>query len=162
MRELAQPALDYLDARGIAYRYADHPAVFTIAEMDALGLENPDEVAKNLFLCDSKKRRFFLVVMSGHSTADLASLGAALGVKLSFASEHRLTEHLGLTKGSVTPLGIINDEARAVEVIFDAEVLRWHEIGVHPNTNTASVWLSPQDLYRLVEEHGNPVRVMEI
>ena len=35
-------------------------------------------------------------------------------------------------------------------------------IGVHPNDNTATVWMKTADLIRLIEEHGNMVRVVDI
>ena len=30
-------------------------------------------------------------------------------------------------------------------------------IGVHPNDNTATVWLRGSDLVKVIEEHGNTV-----
>ena len=35
-------------------------------------------------------------------------------------------------------------------------------IGIHPNDNTATVWLKAEDLIRIVQEHGNEVNVVEI
>ena len=35
-------------------------------------------------------------------------------------------------------------------------------IGVQPNDNTATVWIKTADLIRLIEEHRNKVRVVEI
>ena len=94
--------------------------------------------------------------------ADLKALGGRLGVRLSFASEERLEEHLGLTRGSVTPFGVLNDEARAVTVLLDAGLWELPLVGVHPNENTATVVLSPDDLERVVREHGGPVERIEL
>ena len=33
-------------------------------------------------------------------------------------------------------------------------------IGVHPNDNTATVWMKTNDLVRLIEEHGNKVHIV--
>ena len=35
-------------------------------------------------------------------------------------------------------------------------------IGVHPNDNTATVWLKAEDLIRIIENNGNEVHVVEI
>ena len=138
---MKQKVYDALAAAGIEYERVDHPPVFTIEEMDALELPHPEAVVKNLFLRDAKGKRHFLVVLPGHRQADLRTLGERLGTKLSFASEERLEKYLGLTKGSVTPLGVLNDEDRAVELIFDEELKTMPLLGVHPNHNTATVFL---------------------
>ena len=52
-------ALARLDALGVAYELTEHPAVFTIDEMEQLGLTGGGTVCKNLFLRDAKGRRHF-------------------------------------------------------------------------------------------------------
>lgn len=76
--------------------------------------------------------------------------------KLSFASEDRLMRYLGLTKGAVTPLGILNDHDHAVEVVLDRDLEKHPRLGVHPCVNTATVWLAFSDLRRLIEENRQP------
>ena len=151
----------FLEEKGIRYEWAEHKAVFTIAEMEELGLESMDEIAKNLFLRDQKGKRHFLVVIKGDKQADLKELGTLIGAKLSFASEERLEKYMGLKKGAVTPLGILNDTDCAVEVFFDSDFVNMERIGVHPNDNTASVYLSVKDLLDIIREHGNKVEVMK-
>lgn len=80
---------------------------------------------------------------------------------LSFASEQELQSLLGLLPGSVTPLGLLNDESRRVKLFLDLDF--WQQpglIGVHPNENTATVWLKVQDLVDIIQEHGNEVSVV--
>lgn len=36
------------------------------------------------------------------------------------------------------------------------------KIGVHPNDNTATVWLKTEDLLTLIKEHGNTVQTVQI
>ena len=110
----------FLDGKKIAYEWAEHEAVYTIEDMVKLGLEDMQDVAKNLVLRDAKGKRHFLVVVREDKKVDLKRLGELIGCsRLSFASEERLEKYLGLKKGSVTPLGVLNDEDRAVEVFFD-------------------------------------------
>lgn len=160
--EKIRAACAALDAAGISYTRVDHPAAFTIEEMDAIALPHREAVAKNLFLRDQKGKRYFLVVLPGHKRADLKTLGEILGTRLSFASEERLGQYLGLEKGSVTPLGVLNDEERVVEVFFDMELNSMPLMGVHPNQNTATVFLKPEDLAGLIRDHGNPFKRVEL
>lgn len=148
-----------LEELGVSYEVTEHPAVFTIGEMDALGLTAKGEVCKNLFLRDAKGRRHFLVVVPGEARADLRALAEQLeSSKLSFASAERLEKYLGLKQGEVTPLGVLNDADAAVEVVFDRGLERFPCLGVHPNDNTATVWLSLADILRVVEGNGNEIR----
>ena len=93
----------------------------------------------------------------------IKALRGQLGTSaLSFASEDRLKRFLGLEKGAVTPLGILNDEARAVEVLFDRDLAGLPSLGVHPNRNTATVFLAFSDLESLIRSHGNSVSFVAI
>jgi Ala-tRNA(Pro) deacylase len=150
----------FLEEKNIPFEWVEHKAVFTIEEMEELGLESMDEIAKNLFLRDQKGKRHFLVVVKGMKHVNLKELGEKLGTKLSFASEERLEKYMGLKKGAVTPLGILNDENCAVEVYMDEDLCKQEKIGVHPNDNTASVYLSPADLLNIINEHGNSMEVL--
>lgn len=151
----------FLEEKGIPFEWVEHKAVYTIEEMDELGLEDMEDIAKNLFLRDQKGKRHFLVVIRANKQANLKELGEKLGVgRLSFASEERLEKYMKLKKGAVTPLGVLNDEGCAVEVFLDEDFLKMKRIGVHPNENTASVYLATEDLLRIMKEHGNSVEIV--
>ena len=49
-----------------------------------------------------------------------------------------------------------------VTVLLDAGLWELPLVGVHPNENTATVVLSPDDLERVVREHGGPVERIEL
>lgn len=146
----------FLDERKITYTWVDHPPAYTIDDVMELGLDTGMDVAKNLFLRDSKGERHYLIVIRSDKKLNIKAFGKkhALG-HLSFASEERLQKYLGLQKGAVTPLGVLNDAARNVTVYFDRDFLESPRIGVHPNENTASVYLSVGDLVKIIEAHGN-------
>lgn len=165
MKEQRRRVLDMLDGFQISYTAAEHPAVETIEEMEALGLEAGamSQVVKNLFLCDDKKKRFFLISLAKDKTVNLKELREKLNCRpLSFASEARLSSVLGLPKGAVTPFGVLNDQDRRAEVLFDEDIRSFRRVGVHPNDNTATVWLSPEDLERIIRDHGNPFAYIKL
>ncbi len=148
---------------GINYKRVDHPAVYTMEEMDSLGIFNRGVVGKNLFLRDNKGHRHFLIFVFGDKHVNLESVQNELGIKhVSFGSAERLDKYLGLTKGSVSPLGAINDTEAAVEFIIDNEFKNYPCIGVHPNQNTSTVWLSFEDLIKVIKENGNKIDFINI
>lgn len=163
MNENRQKVFDALDALDIPYEVIEHKAAFTIEDMDNLIDDSGNEVAKNLFIRDDKKKRFFLVVFPKNKRADFKLLRAKLDTSpLTFASDELLWRFLGLTKGAVTPFGILNDTEGRVEVILDRDIKSMRRVGVHPNDNTATVWISPADLEAFMERRGHPVRYIEI
>ena len=72
-------------------------------------------------------------------------------------AEQRLDRYLGLRKGAVTPLGVLNDPEGAVTLVFDNDLKKRRRVGVHPNDNTATIWLSFTDLESIVRSNGNPI-----
>ena len=150
MRITKEDILFLLEQNGISYELAEHKAVYTIEEMKRLGLKHEDRIAKNLFIRDDKKRQYFLVTLEQEKQLDLKALQEKIGSRrLSFASETDLDRFLGLSKGEVTPFGMLNDREHRVRLLIDT-VFQDSIIGVHPNENTATVWLRTEDLIRLI------------
>ena len=148
-----EATLRYLDEQGIAYEKMEHKAVFTMEEMDEVGISAKGGVVKNLFLRDGKGKNHFLVVVPEEKRVNLTELSA----QLSFASADRLAKYLGVVQGAVSPLGVLNDENHVVEVVFDKDLTHAPKVGIHPNDNTATVWMSFKDLKKLIEKLGNPI-----
>lgn len=161
--DIRQKVYDKLNELGITYEVVEHPAAYTIEEIDELGIFNKGVGCKNLFLRDGSGKRHFLVVAPEHKEVDLKSVRAQIGCsRLSFGSEERLDRCMKLTKGSVSPFGILNDENRAVELVFDKDLIGVECAGFHPNLNNATVWLSFADLVKVIEDHGNMISYIEI
>lgn len=155
--------IDMLNHLHMKYSVTEHPPAETIEEIDSFGLPNADAIVKNLFLRDDKKKNYYLVVIRKDKTVNLKELRYLLGSRpLSFTSEDDLYSYLGLKKGSVTPLGILNDTERKVQVVVDEDVMKFPVIGIHPNENTATLWLSPQNLQSIIEKHGNTIVLMKM
>ncbi|MGI6677789.1 MAG: prolyl-tRNA synthetase associated domain-containing protein [Dehalobacterium sp.] len=149
---------ELLNRKGMEYTSYEHVPVYTIEEMMALDLPAPEKVVKNLFLRDDKGRNHYLVVLAGHKTVNLKELAGKISSRsLSFASESRLEKFLGLKPGGVTPLGVLNNASHDVTVVFDHELTEQDLIGVHPMENTATIFMKPDDLLRLIQEQGNPL-----
>ena len=156
-----QEVYDYLASQRIEYETTEHEAIFNVEELQAAKLPHPEAQAKNLFVRDEKKRHYYIITVKEHKRVDLKEFRLKHGLRpLSFASAEDLMSMMKLSPGSVTPLGLLNDESAAIELYLDDEFNGL--IGVHPNENTATVWLSVSDLLTIIKEHGNPVHVVEI
>ncbi len=157
-----QDIYQLLDAHGIAYEAVEHPAVYTVEEADALRLPHPETGTKNLFLRDDKHRAYYLLTCREDVRVDLKALQAQIGSRrLSFASAGDLRDMLGLIPGSVTPLGLLNDEARRVRFLLDGAFVG-RMVSAHPNENTATIFFAADDLLALLAEHGTPVTVVAL
>ena len=155
--------LYYLDQHGIKYEIMEHPAVYNMSEMEQIELPHPEADAKNLFMRDDKKRNYYLLTIKGNKRVNLKQFREENGTrKLSFASPQDLKEKLGLEPGSVTPLGLLNYSHHEIPFYLDSYFSQQPRIAVHPNDNTATIWLNPQDLLKVIKGLGNPVRVVKM
>lgn len=153
---------EYLDSLCIEFKLFEHEAVFNMAELENIALPHPECEAKNLFIRDEKKRNYYLISVKGDKRVDLKEFRRQNNTKpLSFASEEDLKNILGLTPGSVTPLGLLCDEERKVHLFLDSDFLNGI-IGVHPNDNTATIYLKTEDLVKVIERHGNEVSIVSL
>lgn len=147
----------------IEYLKIDHIPIYTIDEANNLDIENKEYIAKNLFLRDDKKRNYYLLVVKSSKKIDLNDLKNKINSRrLSFASDIDLEKYLKLKKGSVTPLGVLNDVERKVKIIIDEDILKEEIVGVHPNDNDATVFMKTKDLIRLIELNGNLVEYAKV
>ena len=143
-----------LQEKGVSFELAEHPPVYTIDEMLALSLPHPKDIAKNLFLRDDKKQNYYLIVLREDKKADLKKIRSVLSARpLRFASEEDLEAYLGVTTGAVTPFGLLNDAEHKVRACVDKDLKRGL-VGVHPNENTATVYLSAKALVELLQDQG--------
>lgn len=152
----------YLRDHNVAFEATEHAAVYNMEELAAIRLPHPEWDAKNLFVRDDKKRNYYLITVKGDKRVDLKEFRKQHGLRnLSFASADDLMEILGLIPGAVTPLGLLNDENLRVKLYLDAD-FAGNMIGVHPNDNTATVWMQADDLRALIRAHGNEAELAEL
>ena len=158
-----QEVYEFLQAQGVTYEVTEHKAVYNMDELAEVELPYPEADAKNLFVRDDKKSSYYLITVRGGTRVDLQEFRKSYGTRrLSFASAEDLERLLGLFPGSVTPLGLLNNTEKNVKLFLDSDFGDDDLIGVHPNENTATVWLKAGDLVRLIREHGNEVEAVEL
>ncbi|MFN8060707.1 MAG: prolyl-tRNA synthetase associated domain-containing protein [Vicinamibacterales bacterium] len=152
-----------LDRLGLSYERFDHPPAFTVEQ----ALEHWTNIrathCKNLFLRNKKGDRHVLVVAPIERDVDLVALSRVVGGgRLSFASPERMREHLGLTPGSVSPFGLLNDPGHRVELMLDAALKRSERVAFHPNINTSTLTLTLADFERFLASTGHSPRFLDL
>lgn len=153
---------NFLNNKNISYEVNEHEAVFNMEELGNIDLLYPECDAKNLFVRDDKKDNYYLITIRGNKKVDLKVFKNKYNTRrLSFASSDDLFKIINLTPGSVTPFGLLNDNDLKVIFYIDKELLDLGMIGVHPNDNTATVWIKTSDLISIIKEHGNEVYIYE-
>ena len=148
------PAISTLFSRlGLAPERIEHPPVHTVEEAEPHWRGLAGRHTKNLFLKD--REALFLVTLAAETRADMKALAPMLGAKkLSFASPERLMTHLGTAPGSLGPLSLVMDGARAVRFAIERALWEAPRITCHPLRNTATVSLAAGDLRAILQDFG--------
>ena len=139
---------DLLDSLNISYERVDHdtlPTMEACQEVDKLlGIE----ICKNLFLRNTQKTAFYLLLLPGNKKFKTAALSKQIGsARLSFAEPEFMEQYLDITPGSVSVLGLMNDRENKVRLLIDKDILDNHPyFGCHPCNNTSSLKFRTEDL----------------
>ena len=159
-----QEVYDYLKEKNIWHEITEHRAVYNMDELSQVDIPYPEANGKNLFLRDDKKRNYYIITVKGDKRVDFKEFRKKNNTRpLSFASEDDLMNIMNLIPGSVTPLGVLNNKETKVKVFIDEDFVKSPGlIGIHPNDNTATVWLKTEDLIDIIKEHGNQVNLVKI
>ena len=152
----------FLKDKNIKFEITEHKAVFNMEELNDVELPYPEFDAKNLFVRDDKKRNYYLITVKGYKRVDLKIFRKQHELRpLSFASAEDLARIMQLIPGAVTPMGLLNDEERKVHFYLDSD-FTGQIIGVHPNDNTATIWLQAQALLDIISQHGNKSEIVDL
>lgn len=142
---------EFLDSHGVEYKTLKHPAAFTIEECNKVRDFFHAPVFKNLFLTNKQQNRFYLLLMPGDKAFKTKYLSQQINsARLSFAGEEHMKKYLGVTPGSVTPMGLLNDLNKDVRLLIDSELKGCEDFACHPCINSASLLLKFRDLTDIV------------
>jgi Ala-tRNA(Pro) deacylase len=163
MTDIEAPVAARLAELGIAYSRHEHPPVPTVEEAEKYWSAIDATHCKNLFLRNQKGDRHYLLIVEHSKKVDLRKTADQIGDgKLSFGSPERLLKHLGLTPGSVSPFGLINDRNHSVRVFIDRDLKSAERLSFHPNINTVTLTLAATDFSRFLEACGNSVQHLTV
>jgi Ala-tRNA(Pro) deacylase len=148
---------------GISFARHEHPPAATVEQAEKYWADIDATHCKNLFLRNQKGTRHYLVVLVAAKKADLRAVADQIGDgKLSFASPERLMTHLGLTPGSVSPFGLLNDRDRHVRVVLDRDLKAASRVSFHPNINTVTLTVALADFLKFLDACGHTVQYVTV
>ena len=155
---------DLLDSLGIEYFRIDHEHADTIeACREVEGLLGC-VICKNLFLTNRQQTDFYLLIMPGGKPFKTKYLSAQIGSsRLSFGSAEDMERLLGVTPGSVSLLGLMNDREGKVRLLVDKDLPGDEYFGCHPCINTSSLRLAMRDVHeKLLPALGHAPTFVEL
>lgn len=151
-----------LDALGIRFTAYEHEAVFTVAQSDRVNAALAGLHTKNLFLKD-QAGQYWLLTVPADIRVDLKALPAVIGSKrLSFGRADDMERLLGVSPGSVTPLGGIHAQAGSITILIDAALADAEIVNVHPLRNTATLGLSGASLLSVLRHWRHQPLIAQI
>jgi len=154
---------ELLNELTINFEYIEHPPAPTIEIARQYWEGHDAQHCKNLFFRNHKGNKHYLVILDCNSNMDIHAIEKMLQQgKLSFASEKRMMKFLGVTPGSVTPFGLINDTEHHVHVFLDKNLQKASKISFHPCINTASLIIKYDDFIRFLNHTGNNYEWLEL
>ena len=89
-----------------------------------------------------------MLLLPGDKKFHTKDLSKQLGIaRLSFAEEEFMEKYLGIRPGSVTVMGLMNDNEKQVTLLVDRDVYAQEYMGCHPCANTSSIKVKTQDIF---------------
>jgi len=148
---------DLLDELGIEYLRVDHEPLETMEACREANQALDVALCKNLFLCNSQKTKFYLLLMPGEKKFKTKDLSKQIGsARLSFGPPEDMERFLDITPGSVSVMGLMNDKDNQVRLLIDEDVLKETYFACHPCVNTSSIRFKTEDmLSRLLPAIGH-------
>jgi len=160
----AQTIYTLLQQLGISYESTTHAPALTMEDLTGVEQQLQAQFCKNLFLCNRQKTEFFLLLIREDKRFRTAEVSKKIGrSRLSFGGEEDLYEMLGVHPGAITPMGLIFDEQKRINLLIDADLQKLDRICVHPCVNTESLVMSTEDLFhRFLQHTGHVPQYIEI
>lgn len=152
-----------LNKLNIPFEIIEHPAAMTTEEADKYveGIEGV--LTKSLFLTNSKKTAYYLLIMDDKNRLDMGKFSEITGEKrLKLASPESLFQKMELQPGTVSIFGIINNSEKDINIYFEAGILKENRMSFHPNDNTKTLFLLTKDILKFINSVGFEYKVADL
>ncbi len=150
--EVERKCYETLESLGMAFERAERIEQDNETEQvyKLLGIRH----LKNLLLCNASRSQYYLLVMPADVPFKSSVLSKQLGTsRFSFAPDEALEELLGLRKGYVSLMGLINDKEAKINLCFDERVLEDEYFGCLPCSLNSSIKLKTDDVLNKFLKH---------
>lgn len=155
---------ELLETLGISFERLDHEETATIEACHEVDRQLGVSMCKNLFLCNSQKTKFYLLLMPGETKFITKELCRQINsARLSFAPAQYMEKYLNITPGAVSIMGLMNDKEKAISLLLDKKIMESEYLGCHPCVNTASLKVKTIDIIsKFLAFTGHDYTVVEL
>ena len=137
-----------LRERGIPFEAMEHAPVHTIEDCAPIGEALFAVIPKNLFLTPRNQSAFYLLLVSPDANFRTADISKQIGSsRLSFASAEKLAQFMRTQPGAISPMGLLFDGGRQIQLLVDRALLSVAHLAFHPCVNTATLAMSNADFF---------------
>ena len=149
--------LKQLDEWKILYKHFTHEPLISVNESKLIqeklfGNNKENGHIKNLYLRDKKKNNI-LFVAHQDTVVDLKLLAENINLgRLSFGSQERLMENLGVLPGAVSPFAMINGVKNNVTIFLDSKLKSYKKIFAHPLENNQTLEITFDQLEKFFKK----------
>ena len=157
-----EEVLETLKNMNINYKIVNHLPAYTTELADKYVEGHEGVLSKTLFLAGKKDRNFYLVILDDNKKVDLKQLGEITGERLHFANEEALKNKMQLEPGIVSLFGIINNKEKDINVYIDKAILNEKIITFHPNDNTATVFITMDDMFKFLDNLNFKYQIIDL
>ena len=149
--------LKQLDEWKIIYKHFTHKPLISVKESKLIqeklfGNHKENGHIKNLYLRDKKKNNILFVTQQD-AIIDLKLLAEKINMgRLSFGSQERLMENLGVLPGAVSPFAMINGVKNNVTIFLDSKLKSYKKIFAHPLENNQTLEITFDQLEKFFKK----------
>ena len=143
--------IEFLKNNKIKYDIIYHPAAWTTEDADKYIEGSNGVYSKTMFMAGRKDRNFYLFIMDENKRIDIKKISNLIGDRLHFGKEDDLKEKMDLVPGMVSLFGLLNNTDHDIKVYIDKEIINEEIITFHPNDNTATIFISIKDMFRVLK-----------
>ena len=125
----------------IPFEKHEHEEVHTMEDCYRVQrLSENTVMPKNILLCNRQQTRFYLYVCSPFVSFRTAVFSKAMGIsRVSFAADEHLARLLHVAPGALTPLALMFDKGREVQLCMDQALLSSEYLAFHPLVPTETL-----------------------
>ena len=149
--------LKQLDDWKIIYKHFTHEPLISVYESKLIqeklfGNNKENGHIKNLYLRDKKKNNILFVTQQD-AIIDLKLLAEKINMgRLSFGSQERLMENLGVLPGAGSPFAMINGVKNNVTIFLDTKLKSYKRIFAHPLENNQTLEITFDQLEKFFKK----------
>ena len=163
MDDICAIVLEKLTEMGVPHRILRHVPVRDMADClpneQALGAVMP----KNLFLTPKNGKTHWLCIVPAEYAFRTSDISKQLGsARLSFAPADKLEEYLRMKPGAISPLGLVFDAEKHVQLALARSLAQEPVLAFHPCVPDATVAFDSADFFRFLGILGVEVHWVEV